>query len=46
MNQRDKKKTSFITLPRMIAATTLLVAGYVLITSLPDLVRYVKISTM
>jgi hypothetical protein len=31
---------------RVAAATTLLLAGYVFVTSLPDMRRYIRISTM
>lgn len=33
-------------LANVVAATTLLFAGYIFINSLPDLRRYIKISTM
>ncbi|MGB8768251.1 MAG: hypothetical protein WCC92_01445 [Candidatus Korobacteraceae bacterium] len=39
-----KKKLS--TLTNVVGVATLLVAGYVVITSLPDLRRYIKMSMM
>jgi hypothetical protein len=32
--------------PKVIGTVTLLFAGYVLLSSLPDLYRYIKINTM
>jgi uncharacterized protein DUF6893 len=37
---------SGLTAPKVVGTVTLLLAGYVLITSLPDLFRYIRISTM
>jgi hypothetical protein len=34
------------TIAKMAAAATLLLAGYAIVASLPDLRRYIKISTM
>jgi hypothetical protein len=34
------------TLANVVAATTLIFAGYIFISSIPDLRRYIKISTM
>ena len=35
-----------LSVPKIVGTTAPLFAGYVLISSLPDLFRYVKISTM
>ncbi len=35
-----------ITAPRVMGTVTLLLAGYMIVTSIPDLVRYIRISTM
>ncbi len=41
-NVKNKKSTA----RRLLGIAGLLVAGYVVVTSLPDMVRYIKISTM
>jgi len=35
-----------VTAPKVLGTLTLILAGYIFVISLPDLVRYIKISTM
>jgi hypothetical protein len=37
---------AILTMAKVAAATTLILAGYALVASLPDLKRYIRISTM
>jgi len=42
----DKLKKTFITARNIIGVAGLILAGYVIISSIPDLGRYIKISQM
>jgi hypothetical protein len=46
LHWEDILRKTFITARNVIGVAGLILAGYVLITSIPDLGRYVKMSTM